>query len=222
MVIATRKEIAEIKEYLRPYERVLIVGCAGCTAVSLTGGQREVDQLLKLIQKEFKHDGERKKISGYTMERQCDTIFLSELDAMAAEYDAFLSIACGAGAQLVAERFETKPVFPGLNTQFIGVHRDVGWFEENCRACSDCVLAYTAGICPVTRCAKSIFNGPCGGPREGKCEVGDDIPCAWVDIYKRLKLQGRLDDIIKIRPPMKWKNQTLGTAVLEEFKHRYE
>jgi hypothetical protein len=222
MVIATLKDIAEIIQYLNPYERILVIGCAGCTAISLTGGQREVDSLITLLRKEFKHSGDGKKLAGYTMERQCDANFISELDAFSGGYDAFLSMACGAGVQLVAERVETTPVFPALNTQFVGIHRNVGWFEENCRACSDCVLAYTGGICPVTRCAKSIFHGPCGGPRHGRCEVHVDIPCAWVEIYKRLKSQNRLDDIIKIRPPMKWKNQTLGTAVLEEFKDRYE
>ena len=149
-------------------------------------------------------------------------ISYSELDDMAKTYDALLSMACGAGVQFLADRYPEKPVFPALNTTFIGVDRDIGWFEENCRACRECVLGETGGICPVTRCAKSLFNGPCGGTsREGKCEVSKDTPCAWFEIHKRLKEQNRLENILKVKPAREWRNQTQGTLVQEAYKKRY-
>jgi hypothetical protein len=46
-------------------------------------------------------------------------------------------------------------------------------------ACGDCVLSDFGGICPVTRCAKHMLNGPCGGSREDRCEVRPDRACAW-------------------------------------------
>ena len=61
-------------------------------------------------------------------------------------------------------------------------------------------MAYTGGICPVTMCAKVLFNGPCGGSQDGHCEVDKNIPCAWVNIYKRLKAQGRLEQILNVFP----------------------
>jgi hypothetical protein len=58
------------------------------------------------------------------------------------------------------------------------------------------------GICPVTRCAKSLMNGPCGGSIDGKCEVGGYVrDCAWFLIWKRLRNYGRMDLFRKIRPP---------------------
>jgi hypothetical protein len=45
----------------------------------------------------------------------------------------------------------------------------------------------------VTRCPKGLLNGPCGGTKNGKCEVSQDIPCAWVLIYERMKGLGKLD-----------------------------
>ncbi len=221
MVIAQSKELEEIKEMLKGYKKVLNVGCAGCTAVCLAGGQREVEALNIRLGASFKEDNITIEFDGYTVERQCEIDFIEELDHMENKYDAILSMACGAGVQFVAERFKEKPVFPALNTTFVGVNKDIGWFEEKCRFCRDCQLAYTGGICPVTRCAKGIFNGPCGGTQHGKCEVDKDIPCAWYDIYERLKGQDRLDNITKIKAPMKWQNQIQGTIVLDEYKDRY-
>ena len=221
MVIATLKDLAEIKDSIAGYKRILNVGCAGCTAVCLTGGQKEPDSLNLQLANLFKESGSPIQIEGYTVERQCEMEFNAELDPMVERYDALISMACGAGVQFVAERFPKKPVFPALNTTFIGSNRDVGWYEEMCRFCRDCQLAYTGGICPVTKCAKSIFNGPCGGTNKGKCEVDSNIPCAWNDIYERLKGQNRLDNIMKIRTHMKWQNQIQGTVILDAYKDRY-
>ncbi len=221
MVIAKLKELDEIKEMIKNYKRILNVGCAGCTAICLAGGQREVDIFNAKITESFKEDNLSIQFDGYTVERQCESDFIAELDDMVNNYDAIISMACGAGVQFVAERFTTKPVFPTLNTTFVGVNKDIGWFEEKCRFCRDCQLAYTGGICPITRCAKGIFNGPCGGTDNGKCEVDKNIPCAWYDIYERLKGQDRIDNISKIKPHMKWQNQIQGTFVLDEFADRY-
>ena len=161
------------------------------------------------------------QIDGYTIERQCNVEFLEGLEEMAKGYDCLLSMACGAGVQNLAERFADKPVFPAVNTVFIGIDRGLGWYEEKCRACGECVLGYTGGVCPVTRCAKSLFNGPCGGTQVDHCEVDKDVPCAWYDIYSRLKEQDRLENIIKIRPPMNWQNQVQRTLIQEPYKDRY-
>lgn len=221
MVIAKLKELEEIKEMIKNYKKILNVGCAGCTAICLAGGQREVDILNARLSDSFKADNLTIKFDGYTVERQCEVDFIAELDDMINDYDAVLSMACGAGVQFIAERFKEKPVYPSLNTTFVGVNKGIGWYEEKCRFCRDCQLAYTGGICPVTRCAKSLFNGPCGGTNKGKCEVDKNIQCAWNDIYERLKGQNRLDNIMKIKTQMKWQNQIQGNIILDEYKDRY-
>ena len=42
-----------------------------------------------------------------------------------------------------------------------------------CRDCGDCSLPEIAYVCPESQCAKNQRNGPCGGTREGLCEVYD-------------------------------------------------
>jgi hypothetical protein len=130
-------------------------------------------------------------------------------------------MACGAGVQNLAKMYPNTPVFPAVNTISIGIDKDIGMYEERCRACGHCVLAYTGGICPVTRCSKGLFNGPCGGTNKECCEISQEVPCAWLDIYNRLKVQGRLVDIKKIYVPMEWQNQTPRTIVQESYERRY-
>lgn len=222
MIVADRKPFDEIKEMVKNFKKVLNVGCGGCTSICLSGGQKEVGILNEELKKAFELDHIPLQIDSFTIERQCNADFYPLLDEMMKPYEAILSMACGAGVQFMADRYPEKLVFPALNTIFVGVDRDLGWFEENCRTCRECVLGETAGICPVTRCAKSLFNGPCGGTsREGKCEVNKDTPCAWFEIHKRLKQQNRLENILKIKPAREWRNQTQGTLVQEVYKKRY-
>jgi len=48
------------------------------------------------------------------------------------------------------------------------------------------------------------MNGPCGGTRDGKCEVNPDLDCAWVKIVERMEKLGRLDELTKVFPPRDW------------------
>lgn len=221
MVKAKKKPLDEIKDAVAEYERILNVGCGGCASVCLAGGQKEVAALNNELKMAFKLDGRARKIDGYTVERQCNLQFLDELDALVENYDCLMSMACGAGAAFMAERYPKIPVFPAVNTLAIGTDREIGMYDERCRACGQCVIGYTGGICPVVCCAKGLFNGPCGGVHDGQCEVGHGISCAWCDIYNRLKEQKRLDNILKIRMPMQWQNQIRRIIIQEPYEKKY-
>ena len=123
-----------------------------------------------------------------TIERQCDAEFFEAVKGSIESCDAVLSMACGVGVQMVARLFPSKPVYPALNTRFMGTNDGAGKWSEKCLACGDCKLGLFGGICPVTRCSKSLCNGPCGGSSEGMCEVDPEtIECGWQLIYDRLK-----------------------------------
>ena len=225
MVKAKRKPLKEIIETAKNYKKILTVGCGGCVSICHAGGQKEVTTLSVELNMAFTLDKLPNRVEGYTVERQCNMKYLEELDEKAADYDCFLSMACGAGVQMLAERFQNIPVFPAPDTIAIGVDRDIGLSEERCRACGHCVLACTAGICPITRCSKQLLNGPCGGTKAGgMCEIseaGEEIPCAWNEIYTRLEKQNRLDNILKIQPIMEWRNKTQQLIVQEPYEKIY-
>jgi len=220
MIVAERKPMDEIKELIADYKKVLTVGCGTCVAVCLAGGEKEVGVLNSGLTIARKVDNNPIELGAATIQRQCDMEFLDELVDMVDEYDALLSMACGAGIQFLAERFPEKPVLPAVNTTFMGVNKDVGWYEERCRGCGTCVLGITGGICPVTMCAKGLFNGPCGGTNSGSCEINIDQPCAWYLIHERLSKQGRLDNIMEIIPANEWHNQIPRTTIQPGYEER--
>src|SRR3989339_882351 len=107
----------------------------------------------------------------------------------------FLILGCGAGVQSV-EKVTSAPLVPALDPVFTGTVERIGIYHEYCALCGSCMLAGTGGICPITRCAKSLINGPCGGAVNGKCEVDADQDCAWVLIYNKLVSKKLPKDIL--------------------------
>lgn len=195
MIVAERKPFEEIKEKVQNFSKIFILGCGTCVSVCHAGGEKEVELLATELRMANKLEGREVEIGEATILRQCDREYIEPIIEKAKDYDAVLSMACGAGVQFVAEMLEPVPVIPALNTRFIGVAAEEGVFAENCRACGDCLLADYGGICPMTMCAKSLVNGPCGGYKDGKCETSSERNCAWIMIYERLAKQGKLDNM---------------------------
>jgi ferredoxin len=183
----------EIIACVEPYDRILLVGCNECVSVCSAGGRKEVALLASALHMHFMKQGKTMDIREITLERQCDHEYLEEIRDIADQYDAIVSIACGVGIQFTAEKYHSIPVYPGVNTCFLGVTDQRGLWTERCQACGQCILAYTGGICPVARCAKRLFNGPCGGSSKGKCEINKELDCAWQLIIDRLKAIDRMD-----------------------------
>ena len=223
MIVAARKPFAEIEAMLAPYKKILIAGCGTCVAVCLTGGEKEVGLMAAELSIASQIKGRSLMIGEATVERQCDREFLSELKDPIEDCEAVLSLACGAGIQFLAEMYDQKPVFPGVDTNFIGVNEEVGFWTERCRACHECVLHVTGGICPKTICAKGLLNGPCGGTVRGKCEVDTEKPCAWTLIYQRLEKTGRLDQIRRTLEPGRYDRRTTPAYQTHAaYKRRFE
>lgn len=210
MIVAEQKPIAEIKDTLLSYEKVLVLGCGTCVKTCFAGGEDEVAVLASALRLACKIEGQPIDIEEATVERQCENEFIQEAAPAVGRNDAVLSLACGAGIQAIARCFEKTPVLPGVNTTFIGALERPGVFTEECSGCGNCQLAIFGGICPVTRCAKKLLNGPCGGSRNGECEVNADTDCAWHLIIERLGSLGQLENLRIYVPPKNWQPSQSG------------
>jgi ferredoxin len=204
MIMAKPKPIEEIIAEIKDFNKVLIAGCDGCVTVCEAGGAKEVQVLASSLRLYFTKERKRLEIDETSLTRQCDKDYLRELLDRINDYDAVVSLACGAGVQFMAEMYRNKPIFPGVDTCFIGVTEERGVWAERCQACGQCILARTGGICPIARCSKRMLNGPCGGSEKGKCEVSPDTDCGWQLIYERLKELGQLDYFAKPTDPKDW------------------
>jgi hypothetical protein len=211
MIIGQQKPVQNLLEMLAPFDKILLLGCHGCVTVCRSGGEKEVEILGSTLRLARESADRPLEIREVTLERQCDPEYLEVMRPYLEDYQAVLSIACGAGIQFVAEKFPSARVLPGLDTTFIGVTEQQGVWAERCQACGDCVLHLTGGLCPVTRCSKSLFNGPCGGTTtRGSCEVNKDIPCGWMLIIDRLRSTNQLENYRKILPMKKWRSSRDG------------
>jgi hypothetical protein len=201
MIITKQKELKEILKYLEGEEKVFLVGCGECSTTCKTGGEEDIKKIKELLEKEGK------TATGYCVpEAPCIAakvkLELAKNRKAIESSDAILVLACGLGIQSVKENLRSeKPVHVGCDTLFMGAIDSNGVFMEKCSGCGDCVMELTGLICPVTRCAKGLLNGPCGGQDKGKCEVDKDRDCAWVLIYNELKKTGRLDRLKESRGP---------------------
>lgn len=207
MIVAEQKPIDEIQGFVQNCKSVLLLGCGTCVTVCLAGGEREVAALASILRLQ----NADRKVTENTIERQCDAEFFDEVREQAAACDAILSMACGVGVQMVARQFPETPVYPALNTTFMGTNDGAGQWSENCLACGDCKLGVFGAVCPVTRCSKSLLNGPCGGSADGMCEVDpENTECGWQLIYDRLKALGRLDVMTEVVEPRDWSKTHSG------------
>ena len=208
VTITTKKPFEEVLTALKGINKIALVSCGSCAALCQTGGTEGAKDMKEKLENE-----------GFVIttvivsDEVCDNRLmikdLRKIEPDLAESDAILTLSCGSGAQSILKVLERKhptlPVISANNTEFIGMTERIGRFHQRCAGCGDCLLNETGGICPVTTCAKSLMNGPCGGMVKGKCEVGNyEEDCGWVLIYERLKLLGQLENFSKLRKPRDW------------------
>jgi ferredoxin len=205
MIVGDLKHLEEIADSVAIYRNVLVLGCGGCVTVCRSGGNAEARDLAQVLSHPKYFKGPPPRFTVKTIERQCERDLLQSFLQIDPGIDAILSLACGVGVQIVSDAFDRLPVVPALNTTFMGGADEPGVWREKCRGCGDCLLAFTGSICPITRCAKSLLNGPCGGTGNGSCEVDPFQPCAWALIYYRLKKRGNLDALKKLRTNRDWR-----------------
>lgn len=202
MIISAQKSKEELLAALAGQSRLFLVGCAACATACKAGGEEEVFRMQEWLV------GEGREVTGsVVIEEACHIMRagrdLRQHKAQVEEADALLVLACGAGIQSISASTDQR-VIGALDTLFLGNIRRFGQYEEKCSLCGECILNETAGICPVTNCAKGLLNGPCGGMEEGRCEADREIDCAWHLIFERLKKQGRQGVFRRAVPAKDW------------------
>ncbi|MBW1988654.1 MAG: methylenetetrahydrofolate reductase C-terminal domain-containing protein [Deltaproteobacteria bacterium] len=220
MIVGRQKPLEEIWDLVSVYGKVLVFGCNTCVAVCHQGGNKEAELVASMLRTRATTEGASMEVRSGGIERQCEHEFFASAEADIEWADAVLSLACGVGVQFLVKRYPVLPVYPGLDTCFLGDVEKAGVFTESCQACGKCILGLTGGICPVARCAKRLFNGPCGGSNRGSCEINKELPCAWHLIVDRLDALGRLDDYEKLASIKDWSTERAGgprKLVNEEF-----
>ena len=215
-----QKRLDELAGYFRPGEKVFVVGCDNCAAKCHSGGIPETEEMANRLTKRGVNviGWCGPQPAGVSLCKLSNTqkVLQEQYGEQVNEADSFLVLSCGQGFHTVMDATEGAMVHPGCDTIFGGETVSDNFITEFCSLCGECIVDYTGGLCPVTLCAKSLLNGPCGGAKDGKCEVDRSRDCGWQLIYERLKELGRLDEMKTYMPPKtnsKWsrpRTLTLG------------
>ena len=189
MIVTTQKDLGEILGRMGEGRRWVVLGCAECAAICQTGGSAQVDEMVQRLE-----DAGKEVLASVSLASPCDRRLarreLRRVEAELEKADGVVCLSCGGGVQAVASVVGV-PLVAGLDAHFAGTVERLGVFREECVLCGDCILNATAGICPQALCPKGLRNGPCEGSREGRCDVGGELECAWERIYNTLAVAGR-------------------------------
>ena len=226
MILSEQKPFEEILGYLGGEKSVFILGCNGCAQSSGSGGPVQVEAMKQKLEEAGKKVTGTKVIDFLCEKALVKSGLRGKVDQVAAA-DSILVMTCGIGVQATAA-VVNRLVHPAANTINVGGTRGEWRGSERCRECGDCVLDLTGGICPLTACTKWLINGPCGGAKNGKCEVEPDVrDCGWHLIYERLKKLGRLDKMQtmpvlknygKMQPPKHLRSTIMWALEQQETK----
>lgn len=202
-----QKPIEEIVSFLKPSEKVFVVGCNNCAWKCHSGGEDETEAMADRLTKRGID------VAGYTVPGpqgmslckldHTKKVLTEDCADQIKNADSFLVLGCGQGVHTVIDATDGGMVHPGCDTIFGGETVSESEINEYCSLCGECIIESTGGLCPMTLCAKSLLNGPCGGAENGKCEVDSERDCGWILIYERLRKLDRLD---LIKPYQKPKN----------------
>lgn len=186
MLIIELKPKEEIEKLLDG--KILSIECLGCREIQYP--EKEVEIMIQsLREKNFQH---------FQFDYLCNEKFTKERieknKKIFDSIDKIVVFSCGVGTQTLSTLVD-KPVYTCTNTIYIKGFQGLQASKWDCLGCENCVLNFTGGICPLTSCSKGLLNGPCGGSKNGKCEVDPDLDCGWVLINERLKKYKKFDEI---------------------------
>jgi len=194
------------KEELLPIiqgERVLTLQCYGCAGVFFP--KEEINLFLEEVTASSGRAIVKNIITDYLCNHEYTRARIGLWSEDFKKAEKIIVFSCGVGVQVVSLLLG-KHVYPGCDTIYLNGFQGLTTLNFDCAQCGECFLNYTGGICPLTACAKSLLNGPCGGAKNGKCEVasptGTLMDCGWEKIYKKLEAIGRLDilkEVIRLR-----------------------
>ncbi|MFN3550722.1 MAG: methylenetetrahydrofolate reductase C-terminal domain-containing protein [Endomicrobiia bacterium] len=189
-VLKTKKQ-QEIVELIQN-KKVFIFICEGCNEIDL-----DREEIIKFINSLPTKNIVEAKIVDYICNPEYVKKYFEIFDTTINLSNIILVFSCGVGVQTI-NKISKLPVYTGCDTFHITGYKGVTTVaDENydCNLCGSCYLNYTANICPLTSCPKELLNGPCGGEKNGKCEINKTKDCSWKKIFEKFKNYNKVGKI---------------------------
>jgi hypothetical protein len=198
MILTQSKSFEEVLSGLDRSKRLFIVGCNVCAAKMKTGGEPEVLEMANRLTKAGF------PVIGWVLPTAACSVrsfdALIEKNERIKEAEHILVMACGSGVSVISS-VSNVSVSGSNDTLSLGGRIGNESVAHLCILCGNCNLSDFSGICPTARCPKSQMNGPCGGSKDGKCEVMKETECVWYLIEKRMDSLGMFPTLLETKPP---------------------
>ncbi|MCQ2553441.1 MAG: methylenetetrahydrofolate reductase C-terminal domain-containing protein [Clostridia bacterium] len=216
------KNTEEICQILADKDNFFVVSCNKCFKEFESVEETDADEFKTLAK------AQGKNITGaVAIDFLCNSVQTERKleGVIPAGSENIVVLSCGLGVQTVAELEDINVLTVTDSLNYIG-HHGMALTKKTCDACNQCFLNTTGGICPIVDCTKSLVNGPCGGTKNGKCEIDPNKECAWEKIYNKLKEQGRLEEFlhqpVQLRDYSKVNYKTVNEYVKSIREKRFE
>lgn len=173
-------------------KKIFIFICEGCNEIVVN--REEIVNFIKELPKEGIVDA---AIVDYLCNSEYTRNYLKIFYDQINLSQGVLIFSCGVGVQTI-NKISNLPIYIGCNTFHIPGYKGVNSAtngDYDCNLCGNCYLNYTLNICPLTSCPKELLNGPCGGAKNGKCEVDKTKDCCWGEIYEKLKRYNKINKV---------------------------
>jgi len=186
---------------LNDYRSIAILSCGTCANLSFTGGKTGIEILKELLQKK----GKDIKLARVVLACCPEEIMRQALKMNRRKIkkcDALVVLSCAAGIK------SANSCSPG--PQIINVLDSVGssavscsdplLSQSLCTGCGQCVLTYTAGICPISECPAKSKYGPCKAASRNSpvCTIDPDRDCVWHIIEERSDITKSMNELIQL------------------------
>ncbi|MCX7940661.1 MAG: methylenetetrahydrofolate reductase C-terminal domain-containing protein [Endomicrobia bacterium] len=195
MFLIKSKPEKEVLPIINNCKKILYIVCRGCNEVHIY--VKDALNYFEILKNKFQTT---LRILDYICNKEFLNKYISVLSKEINNSDAIAVFSCGVGVASISSALSEKKVFTLCNTFYLTGYKGFNIPYEgkfDCALCGNCYLNYTAGICPITSCSKSLLNGPCGGAKNGRCEVDKTKECGWEKITLKLKSLNKLDILIK-------------------------
>lgn len=178
----------EIEAALVGMERIAIISCGVCANMCGTGGSKGIKIMKGLAKKWGKQVVVAKCVNGcccHEIMIQAKKVYLTPV---AQKCDALIMLSCASGIKSAYMTDLKMPVIAALDSVggAVVTHKKGLVAESLCVGCGQCVLSFTGGICPVSKCPSKQQYSPCKQyPLNGtKCAVDPERDCVWKEIEK--------------------------------------
>jgi len=191
MVLTQFKSKEEIDFILKDKQKIGIFSCGTCSNLCDTGGSagiKTAKKVLKDLNKEVVFSQIVTALCPISITKKASKKKKKEIN----KCDAIIALSCASGVKALILENPKTPIITFLDSTGSAVvtEKEDPISSSICLNCGECVISFTNGICPYSKCPAKSKYGPCKKfiPENETCQIDNSLKCIWYEIIKRVDI----------------------------------